>query len=75
MFLSKSLKIFEKLALAEARIHGCTPDEVHFHEVGGIDAIVDIVGTALCLEKLGIDRVISSTIPLGSGFVDCRVER
>ena len=68
----KSLKIFEKLALAEARIHGCTPDEVHFHEVGGIDAIVDIVGTALCLEKLGIDRVISSRIPLGSGFVDCR---
>ena len=68
----KSLKIFEKLALAEARIHGCAPDEVHFHEVGGIDAIVDIVGTALCLEKLGIDRVISSTIPLGSGFVDCR---
>jgi uncharacterized protein (TIGR00299 family) protein len=68
----KSLKIFEKLALAEARIHGCTPDEVHFHEVGGIDAIVDIVGTVLCLEKLGIDRVISSRIPLGSGFVDCR---
>jgi len=68
----KSLKIFEKLALAEARIHGCTPDEVHFHEVGGIDAIVDIVGTAMCLEKLGIDRVFSSAIPLGSGFVDCR---
>ena len=67
-----SLTIFEKLAVAEAQIHGCTPDEVHFHEVGGVDAIVDIVGTALCLEKLGIDKVVSSKIPLGSGFVDCR---
>jgi len=69
---STSLTIFERLALAEARIHGCPPDEVHFHEVGGVDAIVDIVGTALCLEKLGIDQVISSRIPLGSGFVDCQ---
>jgi uncharacterized protein (TIGR00299 family) protein len=69
---STSLTIFERLALAEARIHGCTPDEVHFHEVGGVDAIVDIVGTALCLKKLGIDQVISSKIPLGSGFVDCQ---
>jgi hypothetical protein len=69
---SKSLTIFERLALAEAGIHGCAPEEVHFHEVGGIDAIVDIVGSALCLEKLGIDRVISSRIPLGSGFLDCQ---
>jgi uncharacterized protein (TIGR00299 family) protein len=69
---SRSLTIFERLALAEADIHGCTPDEVHFHEVGGVDAIVDIVGTALGLEKLGINQVISSRIPLGSGFVDCQ---
>ena len=69
---SKSLKIFERLARAEADIHDCAPDEVHFHEVGGVDAIVDIVGTALCLEKLGINQVISSRIPLGSGFVDCQ---
>jgi hypothetical protein len=69
---SRSLTIFERLALAEAGIHGCAPDEVHFHEVGGVDAIVDIVGTALCLEKLGINQVISSRIPLGSGFVDCQ---
>jgi uncharacterized protein (TIGR00299 family) protein len=66
------LTIFERLARAEAGIHGCAPDEVHFHEVGGVDAIVDIVGTALCLEKLRVDRVISSRIPLGSGFVDCQ---
>jgi uncharacterized protein (TIGR00299 family) protein len=69
---SRRLAIFETLARVEAGIHGCTPDEVHFHEVGGVDAIVDIVGSALCLEKLGIDRVISSRIPLGSGFVDCQ---
>jgi len=69
---SNSLNIFEKLARAEAGIHNCTPEEVHFHELGGIDAIVDIVGTALCLEKLGINRITASRLPLGSGFVDCQ---
>jgi uncharacterized protein (TIGR00299 family) protein len=69
---SRSLAIFETLARVEAGIHGCDLQEVHFHEVGGVDAIVDIVGTALCLEKLGIHKVISSRIPLGSGFVQCQ---
>ena len=69
---SNSLNIFEKLARAEAGIHGCAPEEVHFHELGGIDAIVDIVGTALCLEKLGINKITASKLPLGSGFVDCQ---
>ena len=69
---SNSLNIFEKLARAEAAIHGCSPEEVHFHELGGIDAIVDIVGTALCLEKLGINKITASKLPLGSGFVDCQ---
>ncbi len=67
-----SIAIFKRIADAEAEIHGCKPQEVHFHEVGGIDAIVDIVGTVLCLEKLGITRVISSPLPLGKGFVSCR---
>jgi uncharacterized protein (TIGR00299 family) protein len=66
---STSLNIFKKLAHAEADIHGCAVEEVHFHEVGGIDAIVDIVGTALCLQKLGIKKVSASKIPLGAGFV------
>jgi uncharacterized protein (TIGR00299 family) protein len=69
---SNSLIIFEKLARAEAGIHGCSLEEVHFHELGGIDAIVDIVGTALCLEKLGINKITASKLPLGSGFVDCQ---
>jgi uncharacterized protein (TIGR00299 family) protein len=69
---SNSLNIFEKLARAEAGIHGCSLEEVHFHELGGIDAIVDIVGTALCLEKLGINKITASKLPLGSGFVDCQ---
>jgi hypothetical protein len=69
---SASLAVFERLARAEADIHGCAPEEVHFHELGAIDAIVDIVGTAICLEKLGITEVIASPLPLGSGFVDCQ---
>ena len=67
---TNSLNIFETLGRAEAAIHGCALEEVHFHEVGGTDAIVDIVGTALCFEKLGVKRVTASKIPLGSGFVD-----
>jgi uncharacterized protein (TIGR00299 family) protein len=69
---SRSLDIFTRLARAEGRIHGCSAEEVHFHEVGAIDAIVDIVGTALCLEKLGIKKVIASRIPLGTGFAECQ---
>ena len=69
---SRSRTVFERLARAEADIHGCSLQEVHFHEVGGIDAIIDIVGTALCMEKLGITEVMSSPLPVGSGFVDCR---
>ena len=66
-----SRDIFERIAQAEAVIHGCTVDQVHFHEVGGIDAIVDIVGTAICMDYLGIKTIIASHIPLGKGFVSC----
>ncbi|MGD8449379.1 MAG: nickel pincer cofactor biosynthesis protein LarC [Desulfobacterales bacterium] len=66
-----SHNMFERIADAEAHIHGCSRDHVHFHEVGGIDAIVDIVGTALCINYLGIKKVVSSSIPLGNGFVIC----
>lgn len=72
MVKEKSLKIFERLANAESKIHGCPAEKVHFHELGGIDTIVDIVGAALCIEHFGIKRIIASSLPLGTGFVSCR---
>jgi len=67
-----SLRIFEVLASAEAKIHGSKPGDVHFHEVGAWDSIADIVGTAAALCSLGVDQVFASRVPLGEGFVDTR---
>jgi uncharacterized protein (TIGR00299 family) protein len=69
---SNSIGIFSRLAAAESQIHGCPPEEVHFHEVGGVDAMVDIIGTALGIQYLGIDEIAFSAVPLGKGFVECR---
>ncbi|MCU0614025.1 MAG: nickel pincer cofactor biosynthesis protein LarC [Desulfobacterales bacterium] len=66
-----SLEIFTCLARAEGKIHGHKVDDVHFHEVGAVDSIVDIVGAAICLDYLKVDRVISSTVEVGSGLIKC----
>lgn len=64
-------RIFTKLAEAEARVHGLDVEDIHFHEVGGLDAIVDIVGSVVGLKLLGIEEVYSSPLHLGTGFVEC----
>ena len=66
-----SLKIFMKIAVAESTVHGISIDHVHFHEVGAVDSIIDIVGAAICFSALKVDGVHASTIELGSGFVNC----
>lgn len=67
-----ALAVFKRLAEAEAGVHGCRPEEVHFHEVGAVDAIVDVVGTALGFHHLGITEAVSAPVPTGRGFVNCQ---
>lgn len=67
---SRALEIFELVAEAEARVHGTTKEEVHFHEVGAVDSIIDIVGAAIGTHHLGIAEIICSPLPLSRGFVE-----
>jgi uncharacterized protein (TIGR00299 family) protein len=67
----RSLSIFRALCEAEAEVHGIPLDDVHLHEVGSVDAIIDIVGTCLALEQLGVDRISCSAPVLGGGMVRC----
>ena len=66
-----SVKIFMKIARAEATVHGISIDQVHFHEVGAVDSIIDVVGAAICFNALKVDAVHVSTVELGGGFVIC----
>ena len=62
-------QIFGKLAAAEAKVHGTTIEKVHFHEVGAVDSIADIVGSAIAFDLLRVERIVCSPVPTGSGFV------
>ena len=62
-------QIFRAVAVAEAKVHGTTLEKVHFHEVGAIDSIADIVGTAVALHSLGIQQIIASPVPTGTGSI------
>jgi uncharacterized protein (TIGR00299 family) protein len=67
----KSIAVFQRIAVAEGKIHGLPPGEVHFHEVGAVDSIVDIVGAAIALELLGKPRILASRVTEGTGWIDC----
>ncbi len=67
--VTQSIAVFQRLAKAEGAVHGIPPEQVHFHEVGATDAIVDIVGTCIGLEYLGIERLYCSALPVGGGTV------
>ena len=66
-----ALSIFNNIAAAEGKVHNVPPDEVHFHEVGAVDSIIDIIGCAICLDYLEVKKVFVSKINVGSGFVKC----
>ena len=68
---SKAVAVFHRIAEAEAHIHGVPLDQVHFHEVGAVDSIVDIVGACIALEQLGNPRLIGSPVVDGTGWIDC----
>ena len=68
---NKSKEIFMIIAEAEAKVHGTTIDKIHFHEVGAIDSIVDVVSACILVDLLGIDKIYSTSVPVGSGFVKC----
>ena len=64
-------KVFMSIGEAEAKVHGTTIDKIHFHEVGAIDSIIDIVGACILIDLLAVDKIYSSAVPVGSGFVKC----
>jgi uncharacterized protein (TIGR00299 family) protein len=68
----RAVAVFERLATVEGRLHGIPPEEVHFHEVGALDAIVDVVGSCAALELLGVDAVRTSPVTVGLGSVRAR---
>ena len=68
---ASALSIFDAIAVAEGQIHSVSPEKIHFHEVGALDSIVDIVGAAICLDFLSPEIILCNPVEVGSGFVDC----
>ncbi|NOU35780.1 MAG: nickel pincer cofactor biosynthesis protein LarC [Kiritimatiellaceae bacterium] len=68
---ARSIAVFTRLAEAEAKVHGTTVEKIHFHEVGGVDAIIDIIGTVFGLEALGIEKVYAGNLRTGHGIIQC----
>jgi len=64
-------KVFMTIGEAEAKVHGTTVEKIHFHEVGAVDSIVDVVGVCILIDLLEVDVIYSSPVPVGSGFVKC----
>ena len=71
VIIDKASAVFQNLAQAESKVHGLPIDKIHFHEVGAIDTILDVVGVIVGLHALGIERLISSPLPWSHGFVEC----
>lgn len=69
--IERSVAIIRRLAEAEAKVHDTTPDEVHFHELGGLDTLVDVVGAVEGLRRLGVGRLHCSPLPIGHGWIEC----
>lgn len=69
--MEQAKKVFRVIAEAEARVHNTTPEKIHFHEVGAMDAIIDVVGTLLGMDQLGVEEIIASPLHTGTGFVQC----
>jgi uncharacterized protein (TIGR00299 family) protein len=67
----KAIGVFHRIAVAEGKVHGKPPEQVHFHEVGAVDSIVDIVGACVALELLGKPRVLAASVQEGTGWVKC----
>lgn len=69
--VQRACAVLWRLAEAEATVHGCTPEEIHFHEIGAVDSLIDVAGVCLALERLGVRRVLATAPLVGSGYVKC----
>lgn len=68
---ARALAVLRRIAAAEGRVHGCSPNEIHFHEIGAVDSLVDVCGAALALERLGVARLVATQPLVGGGTVHC----